>query len=175
MKIKSIKKNTAKKTVYDISVDEVSRYVLHNGVLTHNSGVQYAASTIVFLGKSKDKDGTEQIGVNVRAVLPKSRLTIENSRVMTNINFKTGLSRYFGLVDIALEAGIITKDGTRIVWTDGTKVYEKSKYKDPTKYFTKEILDKIDAFCHKKFTYQSGDLPVESADDKDALTHDEGE
>lgn len=130
-------------------------------VMSGGSGTIYAASTIVFLYKSKDKEGTDQVGVLIRAKLPKSRITIENSEVKTQLNFKKGLNRYYGLVDIAVEAGIVSKEGPRVVWTDGKKYYEKNIYQEPDKFFTKEILDKIDEFCVKKFTYQGGGSDAE--------------
>ncbi len=126
-------------------------------VMAGGSGLVYAASTIVFLGKLKDKEGSEQVGIKIRAKLPKSRLTIENSEVMTQVNFKKGLNRYFGLVELAEQAGIVQKNGTRYVWVDGKNYYEKAIYKEPDKFFTKDILDKIDAFTQSKFTYQGGE------------------
>ena len=54
------------------------------------------------------------------------------------LNYDEGLNPYYGLVDIALKYEIFKKVSTRIEMPDGTKVYEKSVYKDPEKYFTKE-------------------------------------
>jgi len=38
---------------------------------------------------------------------------------------------------------------------DGSKVFGKQVNDNPDKYFTKEILDKIDEHARRKFTYGS--------------------
>lgn len=152
MKIKSIKPAN-NSDVYDISVDQHENYILSNGVITHNSGLKYTASTIVFLSKKKDKDGTEVIGNIVKAKLVKSRLTKENAMVEVKITYSKGLDRYYGLLDIAEKYDIIKKVSTRYELPDGTKIFGKNINEEPEKYFTKEVLDKIDEACKKEFLY----------------------
>jgi DNA polymerase III epsilon subunit-like protein len=76
MKIKSIKKCESEK-VYDITVKDEAHYILENGVVSHNSGLYYAATNIIFLSKRKEKVGTEVIGNIIHCKNQKSRLTIE--------------------------------------------------------------------------------------------------
>jgi RecA/RadA recombinase len=121
--------------------------------MSGGSGLKYTASTIVFLSKKKDKDGTEVIGNIVKAKLVKSRLTKENAMVEVKITYSTGLDRYYGLLDIAEKYDIIKKVSTRYELPDGTKVFGKAINEDPQKYFTKEVLDKIDEACKKEFLY----------------------
>ncbi len=119
------------------------------------SGLKYAASTIIFLSKRKVKEGTDVIGNIVHCKLFKSRLTKENAMVDVSLNYDSGLNPYYGLVDIALKYEIFKKVSTRIEMPDGTKVYEKSIYKDPEKYFTEDIMSQIEAVCRKEFCYGS--------------------
>lgn len=119
-------------------------------------GLKYAASTIVFLSKSKDRDGKEVIGNIIRATLQKSRFTREQSKVETKLSYTKGLDRYHGLTDIAVEAGIWTSQGGRIE-VDGKKVFGKTIAQNPDDFFTPEVLDQIDLYCKKKFRYGSGD------------------
>jgi RecA/RadA recombinase len=121
--------------------------------MSGGSGLKYTASTIVYLSKRKDKDGTEVVGNIVRAKLQKSRLTKENSQVEVKITYSTGLDRYFGLLDIAEKYGIIKKVSTRYELSNGVKVFGKNINEEPEKYFTKEILDQIDEACKKEFLY----------------------
>lgn len=116
-------------------------------------GIKYAASTIVFLSKKKEKDGTDVIGNIITANLQKSRLTIENKKVSTLLNYQTGLDRYYGLLDIAEKYDIIKKVSTRYELPDGTKVFGKAINENPEKYFTKEILDLINEACAKEYLY----------------------
>ena len=121
--------------------------------MSGGSGLKYTASTIVYLSKRKDKDGTEVVGNIVRAKLQKSRLTKENSQVEVKITYSTGLDRYYGLLEIAEKYDIIKKVSTRYELPDGTKIFGKSINEDPEKYYTKEILDAIDEACKKEFLY----------------------
>jgi RecA/RadA recombinase len=118
------------------------------------TGLKYAASTIVYLSKKKDKNADgEVIGNIVHAKLYKGRFTKENSMVDLRLNYESGLDPYYGLVDIAVEAGIFKKNSTRIELPDGSKVFEKTIYDNPEKYFTKDILDQIDKAVYNKFSY----------------------
>jgi RecA/RadA recombinase len=125
-------------------------------VLSGGSGLQYAASTIVMLSKKKDKNSDGDIVGNIiHCKLYKSRLTKENQQVDVQLNYTTGLNRYYGLVDIAIEAGIFKKVSTRIELPDGTTAFEKTINENPTKYFTDEVMKKIEIAVAKEFKYGS--------------------
>jgi len=117
------------------------------------SGLKYAASTIVYLSKKKVKEGTDVIGNIIHCKLYKSRLTKENSMVDVLLNYDEGLHPYYGLVDLALKHEIFKKVSTRIEMPDGTKVFEKQIYREPEKYFTKEVMDQLETIVAKEFKY----------------------
>ena len=117
------------------------------------SGLKYAASSIIYLGKRKEKDGTEVVGNIIHCKNYKSRITKENAQIDVRLTYKKGLDRYYGLLDMAEEAGIFKKVSTRYETPDGTKVFGKQINENPDKYFTKEILDKIDEHTKQKFSY----------------------
>ena len=155
IKVKSIKP-AGKNKVFDISVDKHENYILENGVITHNSGLKYAASSIVYLSKRKEKDGTEVIGNIIHCKNYKSRLTKENKVVDVRLTYSKGLDRYYGLLDLALKHNIFKQVSTRIELPDGTKTFGKTINNDPKKYFTKEILEQLDGVCSKEFKYGDG-------------------
>lgn len=118
------------------------------------SGLKYAASSIIYLGKRKEKDADNQvIGNIIHCKNYKSRLTKENAQIDVRLTYKEGLDRYYGLLEIAEEAGIFKKVSTRYEMPDGTKVFGKSINDEPEKYFTKEVLKQIDETTKKKFLY----------------------
>jgi RecA/RadA recombinase len=119
------------------------------------SGLEYAASTILFLSKKKDKDKSDNsiTGAIITANLKKARLTIENKKVETLLDYATGLDPYYGLLDLAEKFGIFKKVTTRYELPNGTKVFESAIEKNPEKYFTKDILDQIDEKCKDEFLY----------------------
>ena len=132
------------------------------------SGLKYAASSIVYLSRRKEKDGTEIIGNIIHCKNYKSRLTRENALVDVRLTYDKGLDRYYGLLDLALKYNIFKQVSTRIELPDGSKAFGKTINNDPVKYFTKDILKQIDEVaCKKEFKY--GDvieIPQETQDDQ---------
>lgn len=126
------------------------------------AGLEYAASTIVFLSKKKEKQGDEQVGNIISAKLQKSRQTIENKKVGTLLYFEKGLDRYYGLLDIAEAAGLVKKVANKYEFADGTKAFESVIVKNPEKYFTDDLLAQIDEACKKEFLYgQTNNITTE--------------
>ncbi len=155
MKITSIKK-VQTEPVYDFTVNVAHHYILENGVITHNSGLEYAASTIIYLSKKKDKqldDDDGRTGAVVTAHNKKARLTIEDKKVETWLNYAEGLDKYYGLLGLGEKFDIIKKVSTRFEFPNGDKAFESQIKKNPEKYFTQEILDLIDEGCKKEFLY----------------------
>lgn len=155
MKTKKIKSITSVGVgdVYDISVEKYENYILENGVVTHNSGLQYAASTIIYLSKSKEKDGTEVIGNIIRAKTQKSRLSKENQDVEIRLYYdERGLDRYYGLLELG-ELGGMWKNVAGRYEIDGKKLYAKEILKNTEKYFTPEVMQQLNAAAKQQFSY----------------------
>jgi hypothetical protein len=119
------------------------------------SGLKYAASSIVYLSKKKEKDGTEVIGNIIHCKNHKSRLTKENKIVDVRLTYDKGLDRYYGLLEIAEKYEIFKKVSTRFEMPDGTKQFGKEILSNPTKYFTKDIMHKLNLACESEFMYGS--------------------
>ena len=75
------------------------------------SGLKYAASSIIYLGKRKEKDGTEVVGNIIHCKNYKSRITKENAQIDVRLTYKTGLDKYYGLLELA--EGVFKKVSTR--------------------------------------------------------------
>ena len=114
---------------------------------------RYAASVIVTLGKRKVKEGTDVLGNIVKMKLVKGRMTKEESITETMLDYKKGLDKYYGLVALAEKYDIFKKVSTRFEMPDGTKVFEKAIIKNPEKYFTEDVLKKIDEAAIQEFSY----------------------
>jgi RecA/RadA recombinase len=122
--------------------------------MSGGEGLKYSASTIVYLSKKKDKDATgEVVGNIIHCKTYKSRFTKENREVDVQLNFETGLNRHYGLVELALAAGIFKKVSTRIELPDGTTAFEKNINENPEKYFTKEVMERLEVVVGKEFKY----------------------
>ena len=117
------------------------------------SGLKYAASTIIYLSKKKEKDGTEIVGNIIKAKTAKSRLRKENKDVSVRLYYDDrGLDRYFGLLELG-ELGGLWKNVAGRYEMNGKKVYAKEIYKNPDKYFTEEVLQQLDDVAKKEFSY----------------------
>jgi RecA/RadA recombinase len=121
------------------------------------SGLKYAASTIIYLSKAKEKDGTEIVGNIIKAKAVKSRLSRENKVAAIRLYYdERGLDRYYGLLELGESTGVIKKVGNRYE-IDGKKVYAKEVYANPEKYFTEDLMSLLDDAAQKEFTYGGGE------------------
>ena len=150
--VKSIKKIKTE-DVYDITVEGEHHYILDSGVVSHNSGRKYAASTIIHLSKKKEKDGTEVIGNIIKAKTAKSRLSKENKDVEIRLYYdERGLDRYYGLLELGELAGMWKNTAGRYE-INGKKIYGKEILKNPEQYFTEEVMQQLDAAAKQHFSY----------------------
>jgi RecA/RadA recombinase len=122
--------------------------------MSGGSGLKYAASTIIYLSKKKEKDGTEVVGNIIKCKTHKSRLSKENKDVEVRLYYDDrGLDKYYGLLDLAEKYEIFKKVGTRYDVGDGTTQFGKTINENPEKYFTEEIMQALDEVAKKEFSY----------------------
>ena len=117
------------------------------------SGLKYAASTIVYLSKKKEKDGKEVIGNIIKAKTHKSRLTKENRDVEVRLFYdERGLDRYYGLLELG-EIGGLWKNVAGRYEINGKKMYAKQILANTDEYFTEEVMQKLDDIAKEYFSY----------------------
>ena len=117
------------------------------------SGLKYAASTIIYLSKKKEKDGTEVVGNIIKAKTAKSRLSKENKNVDVRLYYdERGLDRYYGLLELG-ELGGLWKNVAGRYEIDGKKIYGKQILANPEEYFTPEVMEKLDEIAKQEFSY----------------------
>ena len=119
------------------------------------SGLKYAASTIIYLSRKKEKDGKEVVGNIIKAKTAKSRLSKENKDVEIRLYFDDrGLDRYYGLLELG-EIGGLWKNVAGRYEIGGKKLYAKQILADPQQYFTDEVMQALDETAQKEFSYGS--------------------
>ena len=117
------------------------------------SGLKYAASTIIYLSKKKEKDKTEVVGNIIKAKTVKSRLSRENKQVEIRLYYdERGLDKYYGLLELG-ELGGMWKNVAGRYEMNGKKIYGKEILKNPTEYFTDDIMKELDTIAQKHFSY----------------------
>ena len=78
-------------------------------VVGGGTGSYYSADNIFILGRQQEKDGQELSGYNFIINVEKSRYVREKSKIPVTVKFDGGISRWSGLLDMALETGHVTK------------------------------------------------------------------
>ena len=117
------------------------------------SGLKYAASTIIYLSKKKEKDGKEVIGNIIKAKTHKSRLSKENKQVEIRLYYdERGLDKYYGLLELG-ELGGLWKNVAGRYEMNGKKIYAKQILANPEEYFTPEVMQALDEIAQKEFSY----------------------
>ena len=147
MKIKSVK-SVGVKPVYDLSIAsqnyDKQQYVLENGVVTHNTGAYYSSDNIFIIGRQQEKEGTEVVGYNFVINIEKSRHSKEKSKIPISVRHEGGISKWSGLLDIALETGHVVPASkgwySRVDMTTGEVEEKKWRGKDTD---TSEFWNKI--------------------------------
>ena len=95
------------------------------------TGMYYSSNAIWIIGRQQNKDGTVVEGYNFIITIEKSRYVREKSKLPLEVNFETGINKWSGMFDLALELGIIesvSKQLYKVVGTEDT--FKKSAVKD---------------------------------------------
>ena len=103
--------------------------------------------------KKKEKDKTEVVGNIIKAKTAKSRLSKENQQVEIRLYYdERGLDRYYGLLELG-ELGGMWKNVAGRYEMNGKKIYAKEILKNPTQYFTDDVMKKLDDISKEQFSY----------------------
>ena len=136
------------------------------------TGSYYSADNIFILGRQQEKEGTEIVGYNFIINVEKSRYVKEKSKIPVSVSFDGGISKWSGLLDIALESGHVIKPSNG--WyskRDEDGVYEEKKYRikdTDTRDFWTSILNQksFNEFIEKKYCIANGNIITDEEIDK---------
>ena len=129
------------------------------------TGSYYSADNIFILGRQQEKEGTEVVGYNFIINVEKSRYVKEKSKIPVSVSFDGGISKWSGLLDLALESGHVVKPSNG--WYSKVNVetgeIEDKKYREKdtsTKDFWSSILDSesFANFIESKYRVASADI-----------------
>ena len=82
---------------------------VRKGRVGGGTGSYYSADNIYILGRQQEKEGTEVVGYNFIINVEKSRHVKEKSKIPVSVSFDGGISKWSGLLDLALESGHVIK------------------------------------------------------------------
>jgi len=194
MKIKSITRNNRKATVYDIETP-THDYILDNGIISHNTmemyskavvgggtAVMYSANQIFIITKSQEKDGSDLVGWNFTINIEKSRFVREKAKLPFTVKFEGGISKWSGLLEIALDSGHVIKPSngwySRVDSLTGEIEDKKYRLKDTDNknFWGPILLDKsFNEFIKNNYQISNNALTQGEIDDTISNTFTNGE
>jgi RecA/RadA recombinase len=139
-------------------------------VVGGGTGSYYAADNIFILGRQQEKEGTEVVGYNFIINVEKSRYVREKSKIPVTVRHDGGISRWSGLLDMALESGHVIKpsNGWYSRVNKDTGEVEDQKFRAAqcdTKEFWLPILQSASFQDWVKTTYQVANGAILSDED----------
>ncbi|QFR56583.1 recA-like DNA recombinase [Stenotrophomonas phage Mendera] len=78
-------------------------------VVSGGTGIYYSADNIFIIGRQQDKKDDELLGYRFILRAEKSRYVREGSKFPLTVSFDKGISKWSGLLDLALETGHVVK------------------------------------------------------------------
>ena len=133
------------------------------------TGSYYSADNIFILGRQQEKEGTEIVGYNFIINVEKSRYVKEKSKIPVTVSFDGGISKWSGLLDVAIESKHVVKPSngwySKVNPETGEVEDKKYRIKDTdTKDFWTSILEDPTflKFVEEKYSVTSGNIMQES-------------
>jgi hypothetical protein len=129
------------------------------------TGSYYSADNIFILGRQQEKEGTEIVGYNFIINVEKSRYVREKSKIPVTVSFDGGISKWSGLLDLAIDAKLVVKpsNGWYSKVDPDTGEVEEKKYRikdTDTKEFWLPILksQKFQDYVKDKYQISNGNI-----------------
>lgn len=134
-------------------------------VLSGGKGGYYSANDIWFITRSQEKDGTDLIGFKFNIKIEKSRLVREGSKIPLRITYEEGVSKWSGLLDVAIALGYVKKPkmGWYVAYdpaTDTELTKNLRAAQTDTKEFWDTIFQKTDLADKISMHYKLGGIPL---------------
>lgn len=129
------------------------------GLYIAKEAIRFSLSQIIMLTKLKLKDtgSTEVTGIRMKCEGFKTRFTKPYQKVVVEVPYDTGMNAYSGLLEVALELGVIQKKGSRYALTG-----------EDTSWYAKDIATVADTILEKAEELNSVFLMATGVSDDEA-------
>jgi RecA/RadA recombinase len=164
-------------TIKDIPMVVVNHTYMEIGmfpkaIVGGGTGAYYSADNIFILGRQQEKEGTEVVGYNFIINVEKSRYVREKSKIPVSVSFDGGISKWSGLLDLAIESGHVIKPSngwySKVDMETGVVEDKKYRIKDTdTKDFWLPLLTQKSFYEFVKTKYSVGQIEMVQSDDLD--------
>jgi len=137
------------------------------------TGSYYSADNIFILGRQQEKDGTELMGYNFIINVEKSRYVREKAKIPVTVMFDGGISKWSGLLEMALESGHVVKPSngwySRVDKSTGEIEEKKWRIKDTDskEFWLQVLMDKsFQQWVTENYQISSGSIMQNMDDDE---------
>jgi hypothetical protein len=159
-------------TIKDIPMIVVNHTYKEQGmfpkdVVSGGTGIYYSADNIFIIGRQQEKEGNDVVGYNFIINVEKSRYVREKSKIPVEVTYENGISKWSGLMDVALAGGFVVKP-TNGWYAYAGKEDEKVRLKDTyTKEFWGPVLanQEFRDYVQKRYEVSHGSLAQDLGDD----------
>ena len=134
-------------------------------VVSGGTGIYYSADNIFIIGRQQEKDGKDVTGYNFIINVEKSRFVKEKSKIPIEVSWDKGISKWSGLMDMALESGHVIKPKVgwfqRVDMETGEILDKNYRMADTYEFsFWHPILQckKFNEFIEKKYAVAAGSI-----------------
>ena len=142
-------------------------------VVSGGTGIYYSADNIFIIGRRQQKTGTEVTGYDFVINVEKSRFVREKSKIVVDVTWENGISKWSGLLDMAMEGGFVIKPSNgwyqKIDPDTGEVADVKFRLKDLGKDFWLPILSdtRFSEWVKARYTIGSVEMMAEEVSDED--------
>jgi len=147
-------------------------------VVGGGTGSYYSADNIFIIGRQQEKDGKETVGYNFIINVEKSRYVREKSKIPVEVTYDSGISKWSGLLDIAIETGHVVKPSngwySRVNMETGEIEDKKYRYADTQSkdFWMKILTDKtFQKAVQNKYAVAHGNIMQEEDDVDQVITN----
>jgi RecA/RadA recombinase len=102
-------------------------------------------------------------GVTLRALTTKNRVVPPFMETEMYLNFRTGLAKFSGLLDMAVGYGVVIQSGSTFALADGTKLGYYKSWRQDEEVWSK-ILPQLEIKLQSELQYKKENQPSEIAD-----------
>ena len=136
--------------------------------MSGGTGALYNADDVWFVSRAQEKDGDELGGFRFTIRIEKSRLVREGSKFPISVSFEDGINRWSGLLDFAVELGVIQQKGAWYTLPDGQKLQKKTINEGGEAIWPPLLAGDFGKLLNQKFAYTPEEAQAKAAEAKEA-------
>lgn len=116
-------------------------------IVSSGTGIMYSANQVLVISRSQEKDSKGLKGYNFTLNVEKSRLVKEKSKFPVRVLFDSGIFKWSGLLELAIELGYVKEEGRshiKVHLGEESKLWLSKASEEQLDEWYQELLDNTD-------------------------------